>query len=38
MNSGKSLSLRADWARVTSAAGSREVGDTKLHFVVAYSF
>jgi hemolysin activation/secretion protein len=38
MNAGKSLSARFDWARVTSAAGSRQVGDSKLHFVIAYSF
>lgn len=38
LNQGKSLSVRADWAWVWNAAGSRPDGSNKLHFSVAYGF
>jgi len=38
MNRGKSLSLRFDWAHVTSAAGTRDEGSQRLHFAVSYTF
>ena len=38
LNQGKALSVRADWAWVWNAAGSRPEGSNKLHFSVAYSF
>jgi hemolysin activation/secretion protein len=38
VSEGKSLSLRLDWARVLEAAGTRQKGEHRVHFAVAYSF
>ncbi len=38
LNRGKTVSIRADWARVVNAAGSRPDGKDRAHFSIAYSF
>src|SRR5258706_9837586 len=37
-NQGKSFAFRLDAARVTEDAGTRQKGDTRVHFAAAYSF
>jgi hemolysin activation/secretion protein len=37
-NQGKSLAFRLDAARVTQDAGTRQKGDTRVHFAAAFSY